>query len=149
MINLEFKSGSIFSSKAKMIVNPVNTVGVMGAGLALEFKRKFPLNYKAYQKHCTKFRTVKTFKLFIFDENQRRIVNLPTKEDYRQPSKLAYLRRGLNHLLNYLNDHPSRDEVESIAIPPIGAGLGGLEQVQSLFQIYFQLQYCLLQNFQD
>lgn len=140
MIRIEFKKGSIFSSSAEILVNPVNTKGVMGAGLALEFKRKFPENFLAYQSHCKERDTLRTYRYFHFEEKGKLIFNLATKEDYKKPSTLGYVRWGLSYFKLFLNDYPFRDKIKRIAIPALGAGLGGLEQIQVLHQIYYQLR---------
>lgn len=122
------KSGNIFESKAQAIVNPVNTVGVMGKGLALEFKRRFPLNFKAYAEVC-KGGQIKVGRIFpvpyLFKENPdlRWIINFPTKENWRDPSRLEWIEDGLADLWRFAVTR----QIESIAIPALGAGLGGLD----------------------
>ncbi|KOC58542.1 RlpA-like protein [Habropoda laboriosa] len=127
-------------NKERILVNPVNTKGVMGAGLALEFKRKFPENFLAYQKHCKERDTVRSYRYFQFEEKGKMIFNLATKEDYQKPSKLGYVRWGLSYLKLFLNDYPYRERIQRIALPALGAGLGGLRQIEVLHQIYYQLR---------
>lgn len=135
MKKLVFKSGSLFTSKATILVNPVNTVGVMGAGLAKTFKNKYPENFEKYKEYCKEHNTVSRYHGFAHEENGQIIYNLATKEDWRGLSTLGYVRRGLFHLVNWLNNYPYRDNIKSIAIPPLGCGLGGLEQVKVLHLI--------------
>ncbi len=116
--------GSIFKAKAQALVNPVNTVGVMGAGLAKQFKERFPENYELYRKACfTKELTVG--KVFATKSNIGPgpwIVNFPTKKDWRNPSEFDWVAQGLAAL----EDWGQSAQVSSIAIPPLGCGLGGL-----------------------
>jgi O-acetyl-ADP-ribose deacetylase (regulator of RNase III) len=111
-----------FESQSQALVNPVNTMGVMGAGLALEFKKRFPRNYLAYHNYCT-LHGFAVGTLFVFHENDKEIVNFPTKRDYRNPSTLEIVEQSLSAL---------RWEVEcsdwkTLSMPQIGCGLGGLE----------------------
>lgn len=118
-----FKKGDIFQAHSEAIVNAVNCVGVMGRGLALEFKRKFPKNFQEYKTACDKGELV-IGKLFItFDEStNQHIVNFPTKRHWREPSKLEDIRQGLAALRQAIQKH----NIQSIAIPALGCGLGGL-----------------------
>lgn len=140
MLKIHFKSGNLLNSKAAILVNPVNTVGVMGAGLAKKFKEKYPNNFKNYRQHCKTNPTHRKFKGFAFTEKGKVIYNLATKENYSDDSKLAYIRYGLVRLLFWLNSHPERDTLNSIAISPIGCGLGKLPQIQVLHLILYVLK---------
>ena len=121
-----FKNGDIFESKCEAIVNTVNTKGVMGKGLALEFKKRFPQNFIAYKKACIENK-VTVGKIFIFDnglfENTRYIFNFPTKDHYKAKSKIEYIQDGLLDMIRKIKEL----NIKSIAIPPLGCGLGGLE----------------------
>ena len=125
-MNIVFKRGNIFDDKAEAIVNPVNCVGVMGAGLALEFKSRFPDNYNLYRRACLN-NELEIGKCFITqcsgNNNPEYIVNFPTKLHYRHLSKLEYIIAGLTDLVIRLKQR----EVKSVAIPAIGCGLGGLK----------------------
>ena len=132
------KDGSIFSSKMAALVNPVNTVGVMGAGLALIFKKSFPQNFIEYKKVCNSGELVPgkvhvwrpiTHNLF---EDSQIVVNFPTKKHWKDPSKIEYISAGLDDLARAIVDL----EIESIAIPKLGCGLGGLKwsEVQPLIK---------------
>ena len=122
---ITYTCGDIFSSNATAIVNTVNTEGIMGKGLALQFKKRFPDNFKAYEKAC-KDGHVSIGKMFIFTSNtlegSRLIINFPTKKLWRNKSSLADISAGLSALVTDIK----RLGITSIAIPPLGCGLGGL-----------------------
>lgn len=116
--------GNLLDAKVDALVNPVNTVGVMGKGLALQFKKAFPANTRAYEAAC-KRGEVRVGAMFVFEtgrECPRFVVNVPTKEHWRSPSKMAYVDDGLVALVAEVRARGIR----SIAIPALGAGLGGL-----------------------
>lgn len=137
-----FKSGSIFSSEAGLLVNPVNTFGVMGAGLAKQFKRKYPSNFKQYENHCNEMnKSIHRFGTPVFEDKGRLICNFPTKENWKQFSKLSYIRRGLIYLRGFLENYPYRERLERIAIPALGCGLGGLQSLQVLHLILYHLKF--------
>lgn len=114
----------ICTTTAQCLVNPVNTEGVMGAGLAAKIKKLYPENYKQYRKACLaqKLAPGMTY-TWTGPEAEYNIINLATKDSWRNPSKLEWITRGLEVIANlsYLYDW------ESIAIPKIGCGLGGLD----------------------
>jgi O-acetyl-ADP-ribose deacetylase (regulator of RNase III) len=118
-------SGNLFDAKVEALVNTVNTAGVMGKGLALQFKKAFPENNRAYEAAC-EHGDVQIGKMFVFDAGgivlPRYIINFPTKKHWRGASKLDYIEQGLQDLVHVLKDR----QIKSIAIPPVGAGLGGL-----------------------
>lgn len=116
------ENGNIFDSSCEFLINPVNTVGVMGKGLALQFKNLFPNNFLKYRQHCLEG-NLSIGKLLITSENNRKIINFPTKEDWRNPSKLEYIILGLEKLETAIE----RFNIKSIAFPKIGSGLGGLD----------------------
>lgn len=117
--------GSIFKSDVEALVNPVNCLGVMGAGLALKFKDRFYQNYQAYRTACHK-KLVVPGKVFCFEMavsvKPRYIINFPTKVHWRDPSTLEYIELGLEDLRRTIIDK----NIESIAIPALGCGLGQL-----------------------
>src|SRR5690606_33190457 len=127
LIMIRYVTGNLFDSDAEALVNTVNTVGVMGKGIALQFKKLFPTNYKLYKELCDK----KEFKigqlLVVTDHNvitgEKTIINLPTKKHWRSPSEYNYIEKGLTELLNVINDN----QIKSIAIPPLGSGNEGLQ----------------------
>jgi O-acetyl-ADP-ribose deacetylase (regulator of RNase III) len=128
MIN--YITGNILESKAEALINTVNTVGVMGKGIALQFKKAYPNNFKAYAEACKRNEII-TGKLFVTQDSnlnsgEKYIINFPTKKDWRKPSEYSYIEDGLNDLILVL----SEKRIKSIAIPPLGAGIGGLEWVK-------------------
>lgn len=123
---IQYITGNILDSNAQALVNTVNTLGVMGKGIALQFKKAYPNNYKAYEK-ASKNEEVKVGKMFVtLDTNtttgERVIINFPTKTNWRKPSEYKYIEDGLDDLVEVINDK----QIKSIAIPPLGAGNGGL-----------------------
>jgi O-acetyl-ADP-ribose deacetylase (regulator of RNase III) len=108
------------------LVNTVNTVGIMGKGIALMFKQAFPRNFRAYEEAC-KNRQVNIGQMFVSEtsalEGPRWIINFPTKKHWRQPSKLEWIVVGLDDLRKVIQDL----KIHSIALPPLGSGNGGLD----------------------
>lgn len=124
---IRYVKGDILESSAQALVNTVNTVGVMGKGIALQFKKAFPNNFKAYHAAC-KRGELQTGKMFVTCDSNlnigaKTIVNFPTKADWKKSSEYAYIEEGLKDLVNVIRTH----QIKSIAIPPLGAGNGGLE----------------------
>lgn len=117
-------TGNLLEADVDALVNTVNTVGVMGKGLALQFRQKYPDNYRAYAQACKAGRVV-VGKMFVFERplRPRYLINFPTKEHFRNPSKIEWIKDGLDDLVQ----HVTQNGVESIAIPPLGCGLGGLD----------------------
>ena len=127
MIN--YTQGDLLASGAQALVNTVNTVGVMGKGIALHFKEMFPHNFAVYSETCKKGNLVPGRMLVVKDSNlalgERVIINFPTKVHWRNPSKYEYIESGLKDLVRVIVD----DGITSIAIPPLGCGNGGLDWV--------------------
>ncbi|WP_336512195.1 macro domain-containing protein, partial [Vibrio anguillarum] len=123
---IEITRGDILRADAEAIVNTVNCVGVMGRGIALQFKKAWPENFKVYAAAC-KSKDVQPGKMFIFETGQlanpRFIINFPTKRHWRGASRIEDIDSGLSALVNDIQ----RLGIKSIAIPPLGAGLGGLD----------------------
>ena len=117
------KYGSLFDSKADAFVNPVNCVGVMGKGLAAEFKRMFPHDYELYRRACADGR-LRIGSVFTAPNSASlvHVIHFPTKNDWRNPSLLEYVEKGLPAL----RDELIRLRVKSVAVPALGCGLGGL-----------------------
>lgn len=115
--------GNLLDADVEALVNAVNTVGVMGKGIALMFKKRFPANMAAYAKAC-KAGEVKTGKMFVTETGElpRWIVNFPTKQHWRAKSQMEWIIEGLVDLRRFIVDN----NVQSIAIPALGAGNGGL-----------------------
>ncbi|MGW4412236.1 type II toxin-antitoxin system antitoxin DNA ADP-ribosyl glycohydrolase DarG [Nonomuraea sp. NPDC004702] len=117
-------SGNLLHDHPQALVNTVNTVGVMGKGIALQFKRAFPEVFAAYAQACAqgRVRPGHIFPVPIAD-GQRWVLNFPTKRHWRQPSQLEDIRDGLDDLARLLGDL----NITSVALPPLGCGNGGLE----------------------
>lgn len=119
-------TGDVLAADAEAIVNTVNCVGVMGRGIALQFKRAWPDNFKAYADACRR-EEVRPGRMFIFETgrltNPKLIINFPTKRHWRGRSRMEDIESGLAALVSEVR----RRNVRSIAIPPLGAGLGGLD----------------------
>lgn len=120
-----FKRGNIFDeTDADALVNPVNCVGVMGAGLALQFRKRYPDMFLSYRKACVASR-VRVGEMYVYKikgQFPRYIINFPTKQHWSNPSKVEYIQTGLHDLIRILKDL----KIGKVAIPPIGCGLGGL-----------------------
>ncbi len=135
---LEYKQGNLLEAKAEALVNTVNCVGVMGKGIALQFKKAFPENFHYYEKACRN-KQVQLGQMFIVStdsfENPKYIINFPTKFDWRGKSKLEDIQAGLEALVKDVK----RLGIRSIAIPPLGCGNGGLEwaEVSPLIEAAF------------
>jgi len=123
---IEFTNGDILRDESEAIINTVNCVGVMGRGIALQFKNMWPENFKAYEAAC-KRQEVQPGRMFVFDTNQltlpRYIINFPTKRHWRGKSRLQDIDSGLSALVAEIRTRG----ISSIAIPPLGSGLGGLD----------------------
>ena len=119
-------SGKLLEADVDVLVNTVNTVGVMDNGIALQFKNPFPANFKAYERACKEGR-VRLGEMFVFDAGQRMkprwIINFPTKGHWRSPSKLTDVASGLDDLRRVINEVG----IKSIVLPPLGCGNGGLD----------------------
>ncbi|WP_059369487.1 type II toxin-antitoxin system antitoxin DNA ADP-ribosyl glycohydrolase DarG [Treponema endosymbiont of Eucomonympha sp.] len=124
---IHYLEGNILESNAQALVNTVNTVGIMGKGIALQFKKAYPDNFTAYSLAC-KTGKVNIGKLFIKKDSslingEKIIINFPTKTDWRKPSEYSYIEKGLIDLVEKIKEY----QIKSIALPPLGAGNGGLE----------------------
>ncbi len=135
---IKYVEGNLLESDAQALVNTVNTVGVMGKGIALQFKNAFPMNYKTYRKACDNEELSVGKLLITTEENlvsgKKIIINFPTKTDWRKPSEYSYIEDGLLELRKYILDN----NIESVALPPLGAGNGGLDwqKVKTLIEKY-------------
>lgn len=127
---ITFTTGDMMQSDAVALVNTVNTVGVMGKGIALQFKEAFKYNNKVYLDACKNKTLVPGKLVAVWDENlqsgRKFIINFPTKVHWRQPSKYEYIDKGLDALRILIQE----EKIPSIAIPPLGCGNGGLEWVK-------------------
>ncbi|WP_456304780.1 type II toxin-antitoxin system antitoxin DNA ADP-ribosyl glycohydrolase DarG [Acetobacter oeni] len=128
-MTIRTKKGDMFSEPVGALVNTVNCVGVMGKGVALEFKNRWPANFRAYKSLCDA-KGLSPGQVFVFDtkelfasEGPRYLINFPTKAHWRSKSKIEYIEDGLDALVEAIQEH----EITSIAIPPLGCGNGGLD----------------------
>lgn len=125
--------GDIFKSGCQTLVNPVNCVGFMGKGLALEFKNRYPIMFDDYRKRC-EYGGLEAGKPYVYKGSSPWILNFPTKNDWRNNSEIQYVADGLLYLL----EHYKEWGITSLAIPALGCGLGGLdvESVWDQFKVY-------------
>jgi O-acetyl-ADP-ribose deacetylase (regulator of RNase III) len=136
---IELTQGDILKADAEALVNTVNCVGIMGRGIALQFRKTFPANFKAYEAAC-KAHQVQPGKMFVYDlnclYNPRFIVNFPTKRHWKGKSRIEDIKSGLADLIDVVQ----QQQIRSIAVPPLGCGLGGLnwEEVRPLIIEAFQ-----------
>ena len=129
---LRYVDSPLFESPARVLVNAVNTVGVMGKGVALEFRKRFPEMYRLYKDHCKAGR-LKTGRLWLYRTSGRWVLNFPTKAHWRFPSKTEYIRLGLEKLAATFQDRG----IDSISFPLLGCGNGRLDfatQVRPLME---------------
>lgn len=134
---MEYIKGNLLEAQTQALVNTVNTVGVMGKGIALQFKEAFPVNFKLYASACKK-KELNPGKLLVVKEQtlhgEKIIINFPTKTEWFMKSKYEYIEEGLKELARVIDEH----KIESIAIPPLGCGHGGLkwDKVKTLIEKY-------------
>lgn len=123
---IQYVSGNLLEADVEALINTVNCVGVMGKGIALQFKQAFPANFDDYAKAC-RSKSVQTGKMHVFATgnmvNPRFIVNFPTKNHWREASRMEYIEQGLLALKQVI----VANGIRSIAVPPLGCGNGGLE----------------------
>jgi O-acetyl-ADP-ribose deacetylase (regulator of RNase III) len=133
---IHYTVGNVLESDAQALINTVNTEGVMGKGIALQFKKAFPANFKHYEQAC-KTKELAIGNLFVYrDSNlhigEKLIINFPTKTTWRKPSEYTYIEAGLEDLLRVIKVY----HIQSVALPPLGAGNGGLiwERVKQIIE---------------
>jgi O-acetyl-ADP-ribose deacetylase (regulator of RNase III) len=138
---IRFTQGNLLEAKTQALVNTVNTVGIMGKGIALMFKEHFAANFRLYASAC-KAKQVRVGKMFVTETSElnelngpRWIINFPTKQHWRSPSQMKWIIEGLQDLRMFLVEHG----VQSIAIPPLGAGNGGLNWAEVREHIQYAL----------
>ncbi len=147
---IRYEIGNLLDSDAEALVNTVNTVGVMGKGIALQFKNAFPHNFKSYLKVCQNNELQIGKLLMTEDESlltgKKLIINFPTKTSWRKPSEYRYIEAGLEALVKVIKERG----LKSIALPPLGAGNGGLEwnKVKSILERYLGEVDCDVHIFQ-
>jgi O-acetyl-ADP-ribose deacetylase (regulator of RNase III) len=138
MANVEIRTGDILKADADAIVNTVNCVGIMGRGIALQFKNAYPTNFKAYKAACDA-EQVQPGRMFVFETGKftpRFIINFPTKRHWKGKSRIEDIESGLIAL----GEEIVSRGIKSVAIPPLGAGLGGLDWDDVLPRIKSALQ---------
>lgn len=122
MIKINYVQGDLLKSNAEALVNAVNCVGVMGKGIALQFKKQYPKMFNSYRSICYN-KKLTPGHLHYFKEKDKFIINFPTKDDWRNPSKIEYIENGLVSLVKLIK----KLNLKSIAIPMLGCGNGGLD----------------------
>lgn len=133
---LLYVNSNLFDSPAQVLVNTVNTVGVMGKGIALQFKKLYPDMFTHYQKFCENG-SLTVGKLYIYKTSSKWILNFPTKKSWRNKSKIEYIEAGLKKFVETYRERG----IESISFPQLGAGNGGLDwdkEVKPLMEKYLK-----------
>lgn len=136
---IHIRDGNLIQTNAEALVNTVNCVGVMGKGIALQFKQAFPDNFKLYEKACREDQ-IQIGKMFVVSTDQfvnpKYIINFPTKKHWRNRSKIEYIKTGLQDLIAQIKDR----DIKTIAVPPLGCGNGGLDwhEVRQLIESAFE-----------
>ncbi|WP_312694102.1 macro domain-containing protein [Caproiciproducens sp.] len=133
---ITYLKGDLFNSPAQVLVNTVNTVGVMGKGVALEFKKRYPNMFRSYQRICED-KSFDIGKLFLWKGTDKWVLLFPTKKHWKNPSRLEYIELGLQKFV----DNWQRLGIESIAFPRLGCGNGGLnwDEVRPIMEKYLKL----------
>ena len=135
---IHYVTGNLLAASDEALINTVNTVGVMGKGIALQFKDRYPYNFQVYQQACKEGSIFPGKLLVTRDSNlstdSKWIINFPTKKDWKHRSKYEYIEEGLKDLVRVLDQY----RIKSIAIPPLGCGNGGLDwsKVKELMEKY-------------
>lgn len=137
--NIKFIEGNIFNSKAQVIVNTVNCVGVMGKGIALVFKLRYPKMFDIYKDYCMR-KYINIGKLWLYkgENNAPWVLNFPTKFHWKYPSKIEYIEKGLQKFVDTYSDK----EIDSIAFPLLGTHNGGLDKQEILSLMSKYLSKC-------
>ena len=143
-MSVEVKKDNIFTSDCQTLVNTINCVGIMGAGIALEFKLRHPAMFDKYVEHC-KNKMIDIGKLWIYkppvdSKDQRWVLNFPTKRDWKHPSKIEYLEAGLK---KFVGTYQSKG-IKSIAFPVLGSTSGGINEEESLSVMREYLDQCTI-----
>ena len=119
---IKYVKGDIFNSQMETIVNPVNCVGVMGKGLALEYKRRYPALFLSYKSACAR-KLIIPGRVYVSRQRDKKVLLFPTKDHWKDPSKYEYIDSGLSYFAKNYKDL----NIQSCAFPRIGCGLGGLD----------------------
>jgi len=147
---IKLLKGDILLSEAQALVNTVNCVGIMGRGVALQFKKAFPANFKFYEQAC-KREEVHLGSMLVYNRGQltgpRYIINFPTKRHWKSRSRLEDIEKGLQDLVRTVRQL----DIQTIAIPPLGCGLGGLNwsdvrpRIESAFETMPEIRVMLFE----
>lgn len=134
---IEYTVGNLLESDTQALVNTVNTVGVMGKGIALQFKEKYPANFRIYADACKKGEVITGRMLVTRDrtlEGEKIIINFPTKTEFYRKSQYRFIEEGLQDIIRVIEEY----NIGSLAMPPLGCGYGGLkwEKVKALIEQY-------------
>ncbi|MBQ9313155.1 MAG: macro domain-containing protein [Bacteroidales bacterium] len=141
MNNIKIIKGNIFNTKVQTIVNTINCVGVMGRGIALVFKLRYPKMFDLYKEHCNSG-LISIGKLWIYkndsEQNPSWVLNFPTKDDWKNPSKIEYVEQGLQKFVSTYKEKG----ITSIAFPMLGTANGGLNEKDVLELMKKYLTQC-------
>ena len=118
---ITFVKGNLFDSAAQVVTNTVNCVGVMGKGVALEFKNRYPALFEDYRARCGRSE-VRPGEPYLWEDDRVQVLNFPTKRDWRENSRLEDIEQGLQYLAKHYQDLG----IQSLAMPALGCGNGGL-----------------------
>jgi len=131
---IEYRKGNILECECEAITNTINVFGVMGAGLALQFKQRYPNMFKVYKAACNK-KEVVVGKMWLWKTDDKLIVNFPTKNHWRNPSEVFYIKEGLVDLQCIIVEH----NLKSLGLPALGCNLGKLrwDVVKSLIEEWY------------
>jgi len=136
---IKYTKGNIFTSNCQTLVNTVNCVGIMGAGIALEFKYRYPEMFEKYAKYCED-KLIQVGKLWVYEvpNANQKVLNFPTKQHWKYPSKYEYLEKGLKKFVETYKEKG----ITSIAFPMLGALNGGLDPDKVLDLMHQYLEVC-------
>ena len=119
---IKYVKKTVFNMKSDALVNTINCDGVMGAGLALEFSLRYPNMFKQYEKDC-KNGKVKVGEIITYKDSGDLIINFPTKDHWKYPSRVSWISSGLDYFVNHYKEWG----IASVSIPPLGCNYGGLD----------------------
>lgn len=133
---IKYSNSNVFNTNAEVIVNTINCVGFMGRGLALEYALRYPDLLKDYEEKC-KNKEIEIGKVYYFKSGKQLIANIPTKKDFKKPSKMEWIISALENFRETYNEH----NIKTIAFPILGGGLGGLdkEKVLKIMEEYLDI----------
>ena len=134
-----YLDGDLLEDDADVLVNTINCVGAMGAGIALQFKHKFPFNFLRYQQIC-RLGKVRPSDILIYEEEGQTIYNLATKDQWRESSRMSWISKGCSNLKKEIQSN----SIKSIAIPALGCNNGGADwpRVKSILEKWLQGLNC-------